>query len=160
MFSLFRTPARRTARPRPSSASLGTNEVSRPLRDKVTAAIASKEYEQALLALEQLERQEPTAARWAHKRGDVLRLLQRNEHAFAAYATAVYLYAEAGDYKLAGAMAKTATSVCPSYQRVIGTLNAPIQAAFHTAAGTTRTPAMEVLFGSMPQHADVIGLGV
>lgn len=103
------------------------------LRDALlTPALINKDPQRALSLLEQIEQHEPTAARWPHKRGDVLRQMHRDAEAFVAYATAVRLYTDAGRMQLANAMAKTALAV-PNASSLLSQLDENTRGAFHAA---------------------------
>jgi hypothetical protein len=117
----------------------------RVLRDKLAASIASKEYGHAVFWVEQLEQREPGSPRWPHKRGDLLRLLHRDQRAFVAYATAVRLYSEIGKTNLATAMAKTALEAFPNTSALARQLDSETLNAFYAACPT---PASMVLDSS------------
>jgi hypothetical protein len=116
------------------SARVSASDPTRPLRERLTAALAAKEYDDAVSLLVRLEAMEPRSPRWPHKRGDLLRQLQRYEHAFLAYATAVRLYNEEGHSERARAMAKTAVAGVSNLQTLLAQLDGITQAAFQASA--------------------------
>lgn len=85
----------------------------RTLRDKLERAQRRERFTEALAVLDELQRLEPKASRWPHKRGDVLRRMGRREDAIRAYERAVDLYAQEGFLARAVAMAKTIVSLDP-----------------------------------------------
>jgi hypothetical protein len=102
----------------------------RPLREGLIRAMADKRYEDANTLLVRLEAMEPKSPRWPHKRGDVLRLLGRNQQAFLAYASAVRLYADEGHGQRARAMAKTAMLGVANLSSLLGQLDGVTQSTF------------------------------
>ncbi|HEX2678888.1 MAG TPA: hypothetical protein VHM19_19690 [Polyangiales bacterium] len=113
--SLFQSRSKRTSQP-----AAGSSDVTRPLRDRLTRALAAKQYEEAVTVVQRLEALEPKSPRWPHKRGDILQQLKRNDAAFLAYATAVRLYNDSGYAERASAMAKIALGVSPNAYKLLG----------------------------------------
>lgn len=109
------------------------NDPLRPTRDQLASAMAERRLDDALDVLMRLELLEPKSPRWPHKRGDLLRHMQRSQDAFLAYACAVRRYVDEGHKARAQAMLKAAISCVPSYSALLAQLDARTQAAFHCA---------------------------
>lgn len=93
-----------------------------------------KAPEKALVALAELEELEPTCSRWPHKRGDLLRRLERKAEAVGAYERAATLYAEYGFLVRAIAMAKVILEVDPARIEVLQRLDPSAARALHRKA--------------------------
>ncbi len=131
---MFRSLLQSFRTPKVTSSSPGSDGGTRALRERLTDAVRDKRYDEAVMLLGRLESLEPTAARWPHKRGDLLHQLRRDEHAFIAYATAVRLYAEAGHTERARAMAKAALTTIPNAERRLAQLDSATQETFHSVS--------------------------
>ncbi len=86
----------------------------RTLREKLDKAQRRERFNEALAILDKLQALEPSASRWPHKRGDLLRRIGRRQEAIRAYERAVDLYAQEGFLARAVAMAKTIVSLDPT----------------------------------------------
>jgi CRP-like cAMP-binding protein len=91
----------------------GRKPSQRTLRDKLDKAQRRERFNEALAILDKLQMLEPSASRWPHKRGDLLRRIGRRDEAIHAYEQAVDLYAREGFLARAVAMAKTIVSLDP-----------------------------------------------
>ena len=83
----------------------------RKVRAKLDKALEANRNDEAIKLLVEIAQFEPSNARWPHKRGDLLRKLNRNAEAVECYATAVDIYATTGFIARAIAMAKTVLSL-------------------------------------------------
>jgi cAMP-dependent protein kinase regulator len=86
----------------------------RKARTRLDKALEANKNEEAIKALAELIKFEPSNARWPHKRGDLLRKLGRNPEAVDCYTAAVTIYADQGFIARAVAMAKTVLNLDPS----------------------------------------------
>ncbi|HJK89237.1 MAG TPA: cyclic nucleotide-binding domain-containing protein [Polyangiaceae bacterium LLY-WYZ-15_(1-7)] len=86
----------------------------RRLRSKLNDAIRKGKKAQALELYAALEEAEPTEPRWPHRRGDLLRRMDRDQGAIGCYMRAVRAYAELGFVARAAALAKLIVSIDPS----------------------------------------------
>jgi len=100
-------------------ASRETERRAKELREKLERDLAKDELNKAVPRLLELEQLEPANARWPHKRGDVLRRLNRRGEAIAAYEKASALYSEAGFLPRAIAMAKVIAELSPQRAGVL-----------------------------------------
>jgi hypothetical protein len=121
--------------PRRPTPSTKPNPTRAPKRE-LEAVLADKRSDKALILLAQLETLEPLAARWPHKRGDVLRALGRGQEAFLAYAQAVRLYVDLGQTDRATAMARTAIAAVSDANRLIAQLDPATASIFDAVSGS------------------------
>jgi len=89
------------------------------LRNRLQTALRKDRLQDALVLYDQLERLEPDEPRWPHRKGDLLRRLDRNPAAVEAYASAVNLYAAQGFIARAVAMAKVVLGIDESRMDVL-----------------------------------------
>lgn len=98
------------------------------LREAWEEAIGKDRPRDALAALEGLELLEPDEARWAHRKGEVLRRLGRAREAEAAFVRAVDRYAAQGFLTRAAALAKVVIELNPARADILVELDrAPAQ---------------------------------
>lgn len=83
------------------------------LRDKLEPVLQRNDLKQADTLLAELEQLDPEGQRWPHKRGDVLRRLNRTGEAIKCYERAAQLYSEQGFLPRAIAMAKLIAEIDP-----------------------------------------------
>ncbi|HKP63767.1 MAG TPA: tetratricopeptide repeat protein, partial [Polyangiales bacterium] len=135
----------------------------RKLREKLDKLLAANRNDEAVELLAELVRAEPTNARWAHKRGDLLRRLGRNAEAVDAYTQAVDIYASSGFIARAVAMAKTVLSMDPKRTDVLSKVDPNAAQQLHRQArpgAVSVRPAAPrntmTLQGTGPRHAAVL----
>lgn len=89
------------------------------LSTELSRALKAERFDQALDLYELIEKRKPDEARWAHRKGDLLRRMGRGPEAVIAYERAVHLYSEKGFDARASATARLLLAIDPSRREVL-----------------------------------------
>jgi len=108
----------------------------RKLRDQLQRALERGRLQEALRLYDALEETEPDEPRWPHRKGDVLKRLERLDPAVQSYIRAVDLYAKQGFVARAAAMAKVVLGIDPNRDEVLARVNADAARELHRSART------------------------
>lgn len=93
------------------------------LREAWEKAIAKDRLKDALAALDGLELLEPNEPRWPHRKGDVLRRLDKKKEAEESFVRAVRCYQMQGFFTRAAALAKAIVDLNPDRADLLGELD-------------------------------------
>lgn len=93
------------------------------LREAWEKAVAKDRLKDALAALDGLELLEPHEARWAHRKGDVLRRLGKMKEAEESFVRAVRCYQQQGFLARAAALAKAVADLNPERAALVRELD-------------------------------------
>jgi len=86
---------------------------------ELSRALKAERFDHAIDIYELIEKRKPDDARWAHRKGDLLRRMGRRADAVVAYERAVHLYSEKGFDARAFATARLVLAIDPSRREVL-----------------------------------------